>query len=34
LLGWEPKVRLTDGLKGTIEYFQQQFAAQKNTVTI
>lgn len=29
LLGWEPKVPLADGLKRTIEYFQEQFAAQK-----
>ena len=26
LLGWEPKVSLADGLKCTIEYFQQEFA--------
>ena len=30
LLGWEPKVHLAEGLKRTIEYFQEQFAA-KNT---
>ena len=29
LLGWEPKVDLADGLKWTIEYFQEQFAAVK-----
>lgn len=29
LLGWEPKVALADGLKRTIEYFQEQFAAAK-----
>jgi len=29
LLGWEPKVPLADGLRRTIEYFQEQFAAQK-----
>jgi dTDP-glucose 4,6-dehydratase len=29
LLGWEPRVRLADGLKKTIEYFQEQFSAQK-----
>ena len=29
LLGWEPKVALGDGLKRTIEYFQDQYAAQK-----
>jgi dTDP-glucose 4,6-dehydratase len=29
LLGWEPKVDLAEGLKRTIEYFQEQFAAQK-----
>ena len=29
LLGWEPSVRLADGLKRTIEYFQEQFSAQK-----
>jgi dTDP-glucose 4,6-dehydratase len=29
LLGWEPKVQLTDGLKRTIEYFKEQFFAQK-----
>jgi dTDP-glucose 4,6-dehydratase len=30
LLGWEPSVRLADGLKKTIEYFQEQFSAQKS----
>jgi dTDP-glucose 4,6-dehydratase len=30
LLGWEPSVRLADGLKKTIEYFQAQFSAQKS----
>ena len=30
LLGWEPSVRLADGLKTTIEYFQEQFSAQKS----
>lgn len=30
LLGWEPKVGLADGLKQTIEYFQEQFSAQKS----
>jgi dTDP-glucose 4,6-dehydratase len=29
VLGWEPKVPLGEGLKRTIEYFQEQFAAQK-----
>lgn len=29
LLGWEPKVDLAEGLKRTIEYFQEQYAAQK-----
>jgi dTDP-glucose 4,6-dehydratase len=29
LLGWEPKVHLAEGLKRTIEYFQEQFAAKK-----
>jgi dTDP-glucose 4,6-dehydratase len=29
LLGWEPKMALSDGLRKTIEYFQEQFAAQK-----
>ena len=29
LLGWEPKVPLGEGLKRTIEYFQDQYAAQK-----
>jgi dTDP-glucose 4,6-dehydratase len=29
LLGWEPEVPLAEGLKRTIEYFQEQFAAQK-----
>jgi len=29
LLGWEPKVQLAEGLIRTIEYFQEQFAAQK-----
>ena len=29
LLGWEPKVALAVGLKRTIEYFQEQFAAAK-----
>ena len=29
LLGWEPKVRLAEGLERTIEYFQEQFAAAK-----
>jgi dTDP-glucose 4,6-dehydratase len=29
LLGWEPKVQLADGLKRTIEYFHQQYMAQK-----
>jgi UDP-glucuronate decarboxylase len=29
LLGWEPKVALVDGLKRTIEYFREQFAAAK-----
>jgi len=29
LLGWEPNVALADGLKRTIEYFQEQFAAAK-----
>ena len=29
LLGWEPKVPLGEGLKRTIAYFQEQFAAQK-----
>src|ERR1700751_1519148 len=29
LLGWEPRVPLAEGLKRTIEYFQEQFAAQK-----
>jgi dTDP-glucose 4,6-dehydratase len=29
LLGWEPRVALAEGLKGTIEYFQEQFAAAK-----
>jgi Nucleoside-diphosphate-sugar epimerases len=29
LLGWEPEVQLADGLKRTIEYFQQQYLAQK-----
>jgi len=27
ILGWEPKVRLAEGLKRTIEYFQEQFTA-------
>jgi dTDP-glucose 4,6-dehydratase len=27
ILGWEPKVRLAEGLKPTIEYFQEQFTA-------
>jgi dTDP-glucose 4,6-dehydratase len=30
LLGWEPKVPLAEGLRRTIEYFQEQFAAKKN----
>jgi len=30
LLGWEPSVRLADGLKTTIEDFQEQFSAQKS----
>src|SRR5579859_3541652 len=29
LLGWEPKVGLGDGLKRTIDYFREQFAAAK-----
>jgi len=29
LLGWEPKVQLADGLKQTIEYFQELYAAQR-----
>jgi len=29
LLGWEPKVPLSEGLKLTIEYFQKQFAAAR-----
>jgi dTDP-glucose 4,6-dehydratase len=29
LLGWEPKVALGDGLKRTIEYFQEQYEQQK-----
>ena len=29
LLGWEPKVELGEGLKRTIEYFRDQFAAAK-----
>jgi UDP-glucuronate decarboxylase len=28
LLGWEPKVRLADGLRQTIDYFQTQYTAQ------
>src|SRR5437764_4197086 len=28
LLGWEPKVRLEDGLQLTIDYFQTQYATQ------
>ena len=30
LLGWEPKVPLADGLAKTIEYFKEQFAANKS----
>lgn len=30
LLGWEPQVPLSEGLKRTIEYFQEQFLAQKS----
>jgi dTDP-glucose 4,6-dehydratase len=29
ILGWEPKVPLAEGLKQTIDYFQEQFSAQK-----
>jgi dTDP-glucose 4,6-dehydratase len=29
ILGWEPKVPLAEGLKRTIDYFQEQFSAQK-----
>ena len=29
LLGWEPRVRLAEGLQRTIEYFQEQFATAK-----
>lgn len=28
LLGWEPKVRLADGLRLTIDYFQTQYTEQ------
>src|SRR5881398_2176806 len=28
LLGWEPKIQLTDGLRLTIDYFQKQYALQ------
>jgi dTDP-glucose 4,6-dehydratase len=31
LLGWEPKVALEAGLKGTIDYFKQQFAKASAT---
>ena len=31
LLGWEPKVNLDDGLKGTIDFFKQQFAKASAT---
>jgi len=27
ILGWEPKVRLAEGLEKTLAYFQTQFAA-------
>jgi len=30
VLGWEPRVRLAEGLARTIEYFQAQFARQKS----
>jgi dTDP-glucose 4,6-dehydratase len=29
ILGWEPQVHLEDGLRRTLEYFQQQVAAGK-----
>ena len=29
ILGWEPKVQLEEGLRLTLEYFQQQVAAGK-----
>ena len=28
LLGWEPKIDLAQGLRRTLDYFQQQLAAQ------